>query len=291
MSHDKNFLDAVADQVAHRLRRSTLCTRLVIPRADTAERTETNGWWRLVGNIRSARHLQAELCIDRWAGTHARSLWYGVGSTEHAAVARLAERLTKVFGPPILRGDADADGTGFIAGLSRREFGRPVHETYKESGSSSFYGRYVFPRAFRDSRLMIDSISQSVVTLLAAVLGQRANGHDMAFPEGREVKALHETKERSQRLASLAKEQALLRFGKLECEACGFDFEKVYGEVGRGFMEAHHLRPLGDLSKATESRLRDIALVCANCHAMLHRHRPWLARGTLHLLLRKGREN
>jgi 5-methylcytosine-specific restriction protein A len=56
------------------------------------------------------------------------------------------------------------------------------------------------------------------------------------------------------------------------CEACGFHFAEAYGPIGRGYIVAHHLSPIAMGQR--ETTLADIALVCANCHAMLHRRRP-----------------
>ncbi len=58
------------------------------------------------------------------------------------------------------------------------------------------------------------------------------------------------------------------------CQGCGFDFEAVYGEVGREYIEAHHLTPLSELPDDQPVNLdpqRDFAVLCANCHRMVHR--------------------
>ena len=58
------------------------------------------------------------------------------------------------------------------------------------------------------------------------------------------------------------------------CQSCNFDFGKVYGELGRGYIEAHHLRPLGDLDEGipvSYNVATDFAVLCANCHRMIHR--------------------
>jgi 5-methylcytosine-specific restriction protein A len=34
-----------------------------------------------------------------------------------------------------------------------------------------------------------------------------------------------------------------------ECMVCGFDFEKVYGECGAGFIEVHHMLPVSSLKE------------------------------------------
>lgn len=61
----------------------------------------------------------------------------------------------------------------------------------------------------------------------------------------------------------------------IACEVCGFDFEKVYGERGRDYCEIHHRVPLHE-SGPTKTRLEDLAVLCANCHRMIHRGVPWL---------------
>ncbi|MER5978626.1 HNH endonuclease [Streptomyces sp. NPDC001857] len=61
--------------------------------------------------------------------------------------------------------------------------------------------------------------------------------------------------------------------GPLSCEVCGFDFGAAYGELGEGYIEVHHITPL-HVSGVRETKLDDMACVCANCHRMCHRHRP-----------------
>jgi len=58
------------------------------------------------------------------------------------------------------------------------------------------------------------------------------------------------------------------------CQACGFDFEAVYGELGEKYIEAHHLTPLAELPEDELVHLdpkTDFAVLCANCHRMIHR--------------------
>ncbi len=60
--------------------------------------------------------------------------------------------------------------------------------------------------------------------------------------------------------------------GRLFCTVCGFDFETVYGELGRDFIEVHHTEAIHegepiDLMIA----LQRVAPLCANCHRMIHR--------------------
>lgn len=94
---------------------------------------------------------------------------------------------------------------------------------------------------------------------------------DYSRIEGSILYKYHLSRERNPTLVKKKKEQALRNHGKLECELCSFNYEKVYGEVGLGFMECHHKKPLYTLVEKTTTTLNDLMLVCANCHRMLHR--------------------
>lgn len=96
------------------------------------------------------------------------------------------------------------------------------------------------------------------------------------FPEGRMLFRMHRLRERNREVIEQAKALALRRRGKLSCCVCRFDFAAVYGPLGEGYIEGHHITPLSRLTGVTQTRVSDIALVCANCHRMLHRRRPWL---------------
>ncbi|WP_276208284.1 HNH endonuclease [Gracilibacillus sp. YIM 98692] len=67
------------------------------------------------------------------------------------------------------------------------------------------------------------------------------------------------------------------KHGRLICEVCEFDFMERYGEIGDGYIEGHHTKPISEMSENEQTKVEDIALVCANCHRMLHRKRPWLS--------------
>ena len=59
------------------------------------------------------------------------------------------------------------------------------------------------------------------------------------------------------------------------CIVCDFDFEKTYGEFGKGFIHVHHLTPIADIREHYEvDPIKDMRPVCPNCHAMLHRDEP-----------------
>ncbi|MFS0688970.1 HNH endonuclease [Sporosarcina sp. 179-K 8C2 HS] len=60
----------------------------------------------------------------------------------------------------------------------------------------------------------------------------------------------------------------------VSCIACGFNFEEVYGERGKDFIEVHHLKPLSSLDKEMSiDPKEDLVPVCSNCHRMIHRRK------------------
>jgi hypothetical protein len=73
--------------------------------------------------------------------------------------------------------------------------------------------------------------------------------------------------------------------GRLACEACGFDFAIIYGERGSGFIECHHTKPVATLAEGHKTHIDDLALVCANCHRIIHRDRKWPSIAELKALL------
>jgi len=63
--------------------------------------------------------------------------------------------------------------------------------------------------------------------------------------------------------------------GELFCTICGFNFLKIYGQLGKDFIEVHHMEPmhLKDIkgeSCPIEVALKKVTLVCPNCHRMIH---------------------
>ena len=54
------------------------------------------------------------------------------------------------------------------------------------------------------------------------------------------------------------------------CQVCGFNFEKVYGERGKKFIEVHHKNPMANFDGKHEIELKDLISLCSNCHSMVH---------------------
>lgn len=95
-----------------------------------------------------------------------------------------------------------------------------------------------------------------------------------SVPEGSKKWTAHLRRERNKKIVRDKKDQVLRVTGKLECETCKFDFKKRYGNLGSGFVEVHHILPLSAIEAEIETKLEDLAILCSNCHRMIHRTKP-----------------
>jgi len=71
-----------------------------------------------------------------------------------------------------------------------------------------------------------------------------------------------------------ARKECIQHYG-YKCQICEFDFEKVYGEIGKDFIHVHHkvdISTIGENYKVNP--IKDLIPVCPNCHAMLHKIKP-----------------
>lgn len=101
--------------------------------------------------------------------------------------------------------------------------------------------------------------------------------------EGQILSRVHRYRERDSTLVRKKKERFLAERGFLHCECCGFNFSEVYGSHGDGFIECHHTKPVSELDADSTTKISDLALLCANCHRMIHRRKPWLSIDELRL--------
>lgn len=95
-------------------------------------------------------------------------------------------------------------------------------------------------------------------------------------------------------ISALQRNKAIVEKAKQKwgcvCQVCGFDFERVYGDIGKGFIEAHHIEPLaGRNGKSKHTSIDDFAMLCANCHRMIHRKSQALTLEELQKIVRRRR--
>lgn len=117
---------------------------------------------------------------------------------------------------------------------------------------------------FQDSFTEIDQ--KSVITTASTINEIENNNPDISVPEGELKLVSHLVRERNQKIIAEKKNEAIIN-GNLKCEVCTFSFIKVFNVE---FIECHHITPIS-ASGVTETTLNDLALVCANCHRMLHK--------------------
>jgi hypothetical protein len=89
--------------------------------------------------------------------------------------------------------------------------------------------------------------------------------------EGRRRLMIHYARERDRNLRQRRIDQVTRGGAALRCEVCDFDFESTYGAIGEGYCEVHHVTPLASSSGSRRTLLGDLAIVCSNCHRMIHR--------------------
>jgi len=58
------------------------------------------------------------------------------------------------------------------------------------------------------------------------------------------------------------------------------------GDHASACFHAHHTKPLETLQAGAKTKLRELALLCTNCHRMIHAKRPWLTMDELKSLVR-----
>lgn len=77
-----------------------------------------------------------------------------------------------------------------------------------------------------------------------------------------------------------------------KCVVCSFDFEAIYGALGKGYIHVHHVVPLADVRKEyVVNPKTDLVPICPNCHAMIHSTRPALSVEQLQRQMQKDEEH
>lgn len=89
--------------------------------------------------------------------------------------------------------------------------------------------------------------------------------------------------------SSEARRACIKEYGST-CTVCGFNYGNFYGEIGAGFIEVHHLKPVSESSaEYSINPVRDLRPLCANCHRIIHKTRPVLSIEELQKIVNKAR--
>jgi 5-methylcytosine-specific restriction protein A len=136
-----------------------------------------------------------------------------------------------------------------------------------------------------DLRTITSAIEREAALQRSTPLPPVEESAELAAFEGRLLLRAHVARERNQALARKKKESAAAFDPRLPCEVCSFSFQDRYGDAGKGFIECHHVVPLAAAAPRRVT-MKDLALVCPNCHRMLHRGAPPPGIAQLRALLR-----
>jgi|GEM_PF-1494299 len=93
---------------------------------------------------------------------------------------------------------------------------------------------------------------------------------DLLIQEGNRILRTHFIRERDPALIAAKRRIFVEQHGFLFCESCGIKQSDLPMKVGSSCFEVHHLTPIGNRAEPQLTRLSDLALVCANCHRMIH---------------------
>ena len=108
--------------------------------------------------------------------------------------------------------------------------------------------------------------------------------YECGLPEGACMKVILNRYERSpvNRAACIAAHGSI-------CNVCGFDFGKVYGPLGHGYIEVHHRIPVSRMVTGyIVDPIRDLVPLCSNCHSAIHYTDPPLEIEALSVIIAKN---
>jgi hypothetical protein len=109
---------------------------------------------------------------------------------------------------------------------------------------------------FRNSLIENDSLQKEIENEMP----------ELSVTEGKQRLVTHLARERNRDVIYQKKTEAI-KNNTLYCEICSFSFIDKFNVE---FIECHHIEPISD-SGERETKLEDLALVCPNCHRMLHK--------------------
>ena len=220
---------------------------------------------------------------------------YVIYLNKKANTTKIKEVLTDVFNPQgedakILAGRKDTKFSQIVRNLMGSHYESNHMSEYTKKDSSKYFSltveglkyvednlaflQYLFKNSFEyDSAIELSSkVFTSKKTKKVLVYDE-----DDTITEGKVSTKTAIVKERSQKLRRAAIEHYTVE-GKIVCSVCGFDFKKIYGELGDGYIQMHHENPVYQYSDDgfetyISEAVKNMKPLCANCHCMVHRNK------------------
>lgn len=122
----------------------------------------------------------------------------------------------------------------------------------------------------KETGLAIPRDASQVPDHLASKVWRTARGLPSTVVDKRMEGMITESKSKHRnpalRSAALAKADG-------RCEGCGKNYRRVAGGKGQKCLVVHHKKQLKDIDQPVETRVSDLAVVCANCHMIIHANR------------------
>jgi 5-methylcytosine-specific restriction protein A len=129
----------------------------------------------------------------------------------------------------------------------------------------------------KDLSAIAASIRSGIELAQGLAIGRADLELEVVFTEGRLLTAIHLWRERDPRLR-----EALLKNRYFcACDLCASSFEEIDPIHRMAAFEVHHLLPLSSSNLSRKTTYKDVALLCAVCHRLIHSaiagNRRWLA--------------
>ncbi len=183
----------------------------------------------------------------------------------------------------IISGNSERKGPGPI-NLEMGNWGKrlvkkyPVRFTKREDGTERKWDIFFDGWTDNVTKLFIWKIKKELVLALEEV---GLTGEEQ-FPEEIPIEGQNFLPEGIKRIITVntyernsKARQKCIEYWKAICSVCHFNFEKKYGELGKGFIHVHHLIPISEIGQTYQvDPINDLRPVCPNCHSMLHRKNP-----------------
>ncbi len=150
----------------------------------------------------------------------------------------------------------------------------PLELSIRKNGKSRRWD--IFFEGHKDRKFFIWKIRNELVEALDEL---NLTG-EIKFPDEIPIKDISKIFEGAQKTiivnsyerSAKARELCIMYYGSTCC-VCSFDFEKIYGELGKDYIHVHHIVKISDIGKEYEvDPKNDLRPVCPNCHAMLHKN-------------------
>ena len=127
------------------------------------------------------------------------------------------------------------------------------------------YPDWGWARTPRGTTVVPVGIAPSFSKLLCAAPSPTALITDAAEREGAPIEYRVTRRGRSRQL----RDQAFSHANGV-CETCGRNFGRILEGRGTRVLQVHHRKQMAEWSAPRVTRLSDLAVVCANCHQLLH---------------------